>query len=242
MSRPELSLVLLAYKAGASIRPFVEEVMAAFTRAGIKDYELILVGNYVEGGRDTTPDVVAALAGEHKCIRYCAVPKQGWMGWDMRMGLNMAEGQYIAVMDGDGQMPVEDAVNVYQEIRRGGLDLVKTYRISRGDGPLRKTISYVYNLVFCIFFPGPCVRDVNSKPKIMTRAAYEQLVLTSDDWFIDTEIVIQARRLRLKLGAIPTTFLGLTGRRSFISYKAVLEFLKNLIMYRIREPKRHGRV
>jgi hypothetical protein len=79
------------------------------------------------------------------------------------------------------------------------------------------------------------VRDVNSKPKILTRAAYERLRLTADDWFIDAEVMIQARRLRLRVHEIPTTFKGLTSRASFISVASVLEFLVNLVRYRLRE-------
>jgi hypothetical protein len=59
--------------------------------------------------------------------------------------------------------------------------------------------------------------------------------LTSDDWFIDAEIVIQARRLGLRVHEIPTTFKGLTNRTSFISMGSVLEFLVNLVRYRLRE-------
>ena len=76
---------------------------------------------------------------------------------------------------------------------------------------------------------------MNSKPKILTREAYARMDLTSDDWFIDAEIMIQARRLGLKVGEVPTGFLGLTGRRSFISMSAIFEFLANLARYRLRE-------
>ena len=89
-------------------------------------------------------------------------------------------------------------------------------------------------------FPGLAVRDVNAKPKILTRSAYERLALRSDDWFIDAEILIQARRLGFRIGEIETEFLGLTGRRSFISMAAVVEFLRNLWRYRLLELRRRA--
>ena len=76
---------------------------------------------------------------------------------------------------------------------------------------------------------------MNSKPKILTRNAYSRMHLKSDDWFIDAEIMIQARRLGLRISELPTGFLGLTGRRSFVRPAAILEFLRNLIRYRIAE-------
>jgi hypothetical protein len=85
------------------------------------------------------------------------------------------------------------------------------------------------------------VRDVNAKPKVLTRSAYERMTLRSDDWFIDAEIVIQSRRLGLRIGETETEFLGLTGRRSFIRMGAVFEFLRNLVRYRIEELRRDKR-
>src|SRR5262249_23608326 len=122
--------------------------------------------------------------------------------------------------------------------REQQLDLAKTYRRQRGDGLKRKLYSFVLNGLFDLLFPGLSVRDINAKPKIFTRAAYERMSLQSTDWFIDAEMLIQARRLGLRVGEIETEFLGLTGRRSFVRVTAVFEFLRNLVRYRIREFRR----
>lgn len=233
----ELSVVILCYRAGKGARDFVLRTRRVLEEAGVALYELVLVGNYIEGVRDETPEVVRELSREYSNIRYCALPKRGMMGWDMRTGLTLARGRYIAVIDGDGQMPAEDIVKVYKKIREENLDLVKTRRMSRGDNLWRKIVSFVYNILFCVLFPGLHVRDINAKPKIFTREAYKKMNLVSDDWFIDAEIMICARRLKLKIGEVPTVFLGLTGRRSFVRPKAIFEFMKNLFVYRIREFK-----
>lgn len=240
---PLLSLVILCYRAGEYVHEFVRRAEQTLQSGGISDYELILVGNYVKGCEDATPLVVRELAACNPRVECSAVPKEGWMGWDMRTGLELARGRYLGVIDGDGQMPVSDVVSVFEKIRKENLDLAKTFRTTRGDGPRRKVISYGFNLVFRLLFPGTTVRDINSKPKIFTREAYERMTLTSDDWFIDAEIVLEARRLGLRIGEVPTGFLGLTGRRSFIRAAAVLEFLRNLTAYRVRAFRRereHG--
>jgi hypothetical protein len=163
------------------------------------------------------------------------------MGWDLRSGLALATGEYLAVIDGDGQVLVEDLVRVYRLLREQGLDLAKTYRKQRGDGLKRKLFSLVFNGLFHLLFPGVPARDINAKPKILTRAAFERMSLQSTDWFIDAEILIQARRLGLRIGETETEFLGLTGRRSFIKLAAVFEFLRNLLRYRIVELRRRRR-
>lgn len=236
--RPQLSIVILCYRAGEFSRTFVDQTLKALQTASIEDYELVLVGNYVEGTADVTPQVVQDLARQNPRIVSSTKIKQGWMGWDMRSGLSLAQGQYIAVIDGDGQMPIQDVITVYEKIRQERLDFVKTYRLTRGDSFLRKSISYIYNFSFHCLFPGFPAKDINSKPKIMTRQAYEKMHLTSDDWFIDAEIMIEVRRHALRFAEIPTVFLGPIGRRSFISAVAILEFFKNLVIYRIRECRR----
>jgi len=233
-NQPDLSVVILCYRAGDSARLFVDNIVKALAGSNIDDYELVLVGNFLDES-DITPRVVADVASKNNKIKYVAKKKQGMMGWDMKCGLALAAGKHIAVIDGDGQMPIDDLIMVYEKIRFGMFDLVKTYRIERGDSAWRKTISFFYNLFFHILFPRLKARDMNSKPKIFTRQAFEKLDLKSDDWFIDAEIMIQARRHKLKIGELPTVFLGLTGRRSFIKIGAIFEFFRNLIVYRLAE-------
>ena len=232
---PTLSLVILCYRAEKHVEKFVSRVISELEDACIDDYELILVANFLAGMADQTPAVAKELASKNPRIKFSAVTKEGWMGWDMRTGFAIAEGELIGVIDGDGQMPASDVPILYNLIRSGEYDLVKTYRLTRGDGVTRKALSHTFNQLFGLLFPGVSVRDVNSKPKIMTRGAYEKLALQSNDWFIDAEIMIQAGRHQLRIGEVSTDFLGLVGRRSFVDGRTVLEFIKNLLLYRIRE-------
>ncbi|HEV7484668.1 MAG TPA: glycosyltransferase [Thermoanaerobaculia bacterium] len=238
---PELSVVILCYRSGVAARSFAARIGKSLLDAGVDDHQLVLVGNYVAGSDDTTPDVVRELAAADPRIVCSAVEKEGMMGWDLRSGLALATGRYLAVIDGDGQVLVEDLVRIYRLLREQRLDLAKTYRKQRGDGVKRKVISLVFNGLFHILFPGVLARDINAKPKILTRAAFERMTLQSSDWFIDAEIMIQARTLGLRVGETETEFLGLTGRRSFITMAAVFEFLRNLLRYRILEFRRTGR-
>jgi len=238
---PALSVVVLCYRAGESARDCVAGIRAALLAAGIVDHQLVLVGNYFPDRGDTTPQVVRALAAEDPRVLCSAVPKQGMMGWDMRTGLALATGECVAIVDGDGQVLVEDLIRVYRKLREEDLELAMTCRTRRGDGLRRKMLSFGFNGLVHLLFPGIRARDVNAKPKILTRAALERLTLRSDDWFIDAEVMIQARRHGLRVGEVETRFLGLTGRRSFVSIGAVVEFAWNLARYRLREPLRRGR-
>ena len=233
---PNISVVVLAYRSGETIASFIEPLIASLDRVE-PEWEIILVGNYFENSGDETPQEVRRLAEKHPRVRAITKVKEGMMGWDMKTGLEAATGRTLAVIDGDSQMPYEDVVRVYKKMKDERLDLVKTCRIRREDGPCRKFISEVYNLIFRILFPGLHCRDINSNPKIMTRSVYERLGLRSNGWFIDAEIMIQVRRLDLRIGEIETSFQCLYTRPSFVKPLAVLEFMANLVWARILEFK-----
>lgn len=235
---PDLSIVVLGYKAGRSLYGFIKRLTEILEEQTGGDFQIVLVGNYNRGDlTDETPQVARDIVAQDSRIKAVVKVKEGMMGWDMRSGLEAATGRFLAVIDGDGQMPVGDLVRVYKKILESNADLAKTYRVTRGDGFKRRAISLMYNLLFKILFPGLKSKDINSKPKIIRREAFEKLRLTSSDWFIDAEIMIQARRLRLKIAEISTDFLGLDGRKSFVSLGAIFEFLKNLLLYRLKEFK-----
>jgi glycosyltransferase involved in cell wall biosynthesis len=230
VSEPHFSLVVLCYRSGQNIIPFVERLQRTLSRCSFS-WEIVLVGNYIEGSDDETPEVVKKLAAGSDNIRTVIRPKQGMMGWDMRTGLDAARGTYIGVIDGDGQFPPESIVACLLKCELEDLDLTKTYRVIRDDGLYRRLISAVYNTIFSLLF-GFKVRDINSKPKIIRRDKYELLNLQSDDWFADAEIVIRARELGLKIGETPVHFSINDARGSFVKPKAILEFSSNLLKYR----------
>jgi hypothetical protein len=55
--------------------------------------------------------------------------------------------------------------------------------------------------------------------------------LLSDDWFIDAEIMIQARRLKLNHPEIATQFKKPDSQKSFIKSGDIAAFIVNMILY-----------
>ena len=234
MDAPDISIVVLAYRSSEKITDFVDSLVDSMENEKLL-WEIILVGNYFEGIGDQTPEVVKNVASKDPRIKAVVEIKEGMMGWDMKTGLQVATGKTLAVIDGDGQMPADDVIRVYHLMKENGLDLAKTYRAKRNDGSYRKLISLVYNFIFKILFPGLNVWDINSKPKIMTRDFFEKIELNSNGWFIDAEIMILARRLYAKIGEIDTVFHDIDSRPSFVKPLSILEFLGNLLWYRLKE-------
>jgi dolichol-phosphate mannosyltransferase len=236
IERPELSVVVLCYRAGAAIAPLLESLYALLADAGIQ-FELVLVANYWPDTEDHTPSHVNRFAETHGQVRVVAEPKQGGMGWDMRSGLSAATGRVLVVIDGDAQNPVEDVVRMYEAMTRSDVRVMKGRRVLRHDGLYRRVISVAYNVLFRAMFRTRGLWDINGKPKGLTRDVYERMTLESNDWFIDAEIVLAARRLGIPVAELPVTFRA-SERRSFVRASAIGEFLVNMVRYRLT---RHAR-
>jgi glycosyltransferase involved in cell wall biosynthesis len=231
MARPDLSAIVLGYRAGASLEPLARRLHESLVASG-HSFEIVLVANYHEGSEDETPAVAERLAHDLSATRHVARPKEGGMGWDFRSGLEAAEGDVLVVIDGDGQYATQDVVVAFERLRATGSDVAKGRRASRGDGLYRRVVTTGYNLTFALLFPRRGVWDVNGKPKALTRSAYERLRLTSDDWFLDAELVLEAHRQGMKVCEFPVVYSE-GARASFVKPSAILEFARHMLRYRL---------
>lgn len=231
---PELSVVVLCYKSGETIIPYIEQMEKEFREDGMESYELVLVGNYFLDSDDKTPEIIQELARKNPKILPVTMKKNGMLGWDVITGFKVANGQAIALIDGDGQMPSRDIIRLHKVLKSGEFDLVKTFRKTRMDGIYRKFISGWYNAIFRILFPKSTFKDVNSKPKIITREAYNKMNLSCEGWFIDGEIMLESMHLDLNIAEVPTVFHENEWRGSFVKIWTVFEFLGYLVLYRFK--------
>lgn len=230
---PELSVVVLCFAAGESILAVLDPLTAQLDEAGIR-YELVLVANYWPDRLDTTPDVVRKFAEARDDVVVLATEKRGGMGWDFRSGLAAANGDLLLVMDGDAQNPVGDVPRMVELMRRTGADVGKGVRTNRADGLYRRALSGGYNALFRVVFGTWGLWDINGKPKAVTRAAYERMSLTSDDWFVDAEFVLAAQRLGMTIVELPVVFLENKERSSFVRLSTIWEFSRNMVRFRLR--------
>jgi len=227
----ELSVVVLCYRAGEAIHDVIGPLRSLLDASDVR-YELVLVANEWPGRHDDTLEHVRRYAGEGVTI--VDRPKQGGMGWDMRSGLDAATGSTIVAIDGDAQNPVEDVLRMYRLLQETGADVGKGMRTNRADGLYRLLISAGYNVLFVLLFGTWGLWDINGKPKGMTRAAYQRLALVSDDWFVDAEIVLAARRHGLRIVQLPVIFLENEQRSSFVRVSSIWEFVVHMLRYRLR--------
>lgn len=231
----ELSTIVLGYRARDDLLLVVEPLYRLLEAEGVP-FELVIVANYWPEKPDGTAEVARAFAETHEHTVVVARPKEGAMGWDMRTGLAAAKGAYLIVIDGDAQNPVADVIRMFHAMRDTNADVMKGRRTLRHDGPYRRIISLTYNLIFRLMFRTRGLWDINGKPKGLRRSAYEQLELDSDDWFIDAEIVLEARERGLRIAELPVEFMRNDQRASLVRPRAIWEFVVNMLRTRFGRP------
>lgn len=224
----ELSLVIPLYNEEDGLRKMALDMLAEFRRSAVR-CELVLVNN---GSRDGTGDILKQLAQEFREIRVVHVPVNLGYGWGIICGLRAATGPILGFMCGDGQIMPEDVVRVHRQLVEHNLDLCKVVRVVRTDGLQRKVMSLVYNILFRGLF-GLRSQDINGTPKLMRHGCYEALSLMSKDWFIDAEAMIKASRRGYRIGEVPVEFHPRENGHSHVKLTTALEFLKNMVRYRI---------
>jgi glycosyltransferase involved in cell wall biosynthesis len=190
---PGLSIVLPAYNEEANIGPMIEACLEVLPKL-TDDYEVIVVD-------DGSLDATSAAAEEWVERRYPEVrllvhERNLGYGAAVRSGLQHAGKALVFYTDADRQFDVEELIYFLPMARDH--DLVIGFRVYRYDSVLRSAASWVYNRLVSLLFRVR-VRDVDCAFKLMRAEVRDKLLLQTNDFFIDTEIVAKARRWNFRI-------------------------------------------
>lgn len=222
----ELSLVLPVLNEEEIIEVVVEDVISVLQKKRI-DFEIILVENESE---DNSLKVIKKLARRDKRIKVLTT-KRGY-GEAILGGLKKAMGKYVGYMPSDGQINTKVLPHLFKILKENKADIVGTQRITR-ENMTRKILSKVFNVLLNTVF-SLTSKDTNGDPKIFPKKLLPVLNLKSKDSFLSAELLIKAKILGLRLKEIPTVSLSRKGGKSTVTFKTNLEFLKNILRYKLR--------
>jgi hypothetical protein len=63
--------------------------------------------------------------------------------------------------------------------------------------------------------------------------------LVSKDWFLDAEVIIKCTKMKCKVGEVSAVFHKREKGESEVNFSTILEFLKNMVRYRV-QPFKYG--
>ncbi|MBV6427087.1 MAG: Dodecaprenyl-phosphate galacturonate synthase [Haliscomenobacter sp.] len=136
----ELSVVVTVYNEEENIRPLVQRISDALEGYA---YEMVYVD---DGSKDGTLRELRNL--RHPRLKIIELKKNYGQSLALMAGIDHAEGEFIATMDGDLQNDPTDIPEMLRVAREGGWDMVAGNRANRQDGfILRKLPSRIANYI-----------------------------------------------------------------------------------------------
>jgi len=166
----KLSVVIPIMNEEESIKPLLEAVYTALD--GKLEYELILVD---DGSSDNTVSQVKKWAKENTKI--LVLNRNYGQTTAMAAGIEAAQGELIATLDGDLQNDPEDIPAMIEKLESGGWDVVAGRRLKRQDGMLlRKVPSKIANWLIRRS-TGVYISDYGCTLKIFTNDVAKNLEL-----------------------------------------------------------------
>lgn len=229
MYKYELSIVIPFYNEEENVADVVSGLNMELSKNKI-NYEMVLVNN---GSTDNTQVIIKSFRNKNNRIKQIDISLNEGYGWGIMNGLDASRGEYIGFIDGDNQVGPEQVILAFNAIRKSNADICISRRNNRQDNLKRKLISRLYNIMLNLTFLLN-LKDVNSKPKLMRSKIYKDMEISSKDWFIDTEMLIKAKKMNCRIVEIPIRHNQRMKGKSKVKFMVIAEFLSNIIKRRFR--------
>jgi len=167
---PELSVVIPVYNGGGTIRPLVERVHEVFAAM---QFEVILVN---DGSEDESESVCVQLIEKFpRTLTFVNLSRNFGEHSAVLAGLDYSRGEYVTVLDDDGQNPPEEARAMLHELKRGNYDVIYGYYIDKQHSWFRNAGSHFNDRMATLMLHKPKELYLSSF-KVMTRFVVNEII------------------------------------------------------------------
>lgn len=143
MTPPRYSLVVPFYNEAGNILPLAAQAAEVLRELG-RPFEIIFVN---DGSTDATAAEIAEAHARWPEVRELRLEKNSGQAAALLAGLAAAQGEFLLMMDGDGQNDPRDYPALLALVESGQIDLACGWRVERHDSTLRRIMSRVANVV-----------------------------------------------------------------------------------------------
>ncbi|MFT5171343.1 MAG: glycosyltransferase involved in cell wall biosynthesis [Candidatus Marinamargulisbacteria bacterium] len=188
----DLSLVLPTYNEQANIVSVIADAETELVKLG-RTWEILVVDNF---SQDQTVEIVETYAKTHPNIRIVGHRENRLYSGSCQTAIEEARGQYVAIMDSDGQYASADIKRFLDKM--GDANLVFGWRKNRKDPVARLLMSKVFNRLgtFRIRFP---FHDLNCGFRMFDREFIKHVKLTHRINMSNPEIYVRAKLAGLRM-------------------------------------------
>jgi len=189
---------------------------------------------------DDTYRVASRLAAGVPGVAAMHLPRKG-RGYALRSAWSTSEAPVVAYMDVDLSTSLSALLPLVAPLLSGHRDVAIGSRLANGAhvvrGPKRELISRAYNLLLKLTLRGR-FSDAQCGFKALRRDAAETLLplVEDNEWFFDTELLVTAERLGLRIGEVPVDWVDDPDSRVDIVSTAT-DDLRGVWRMLVRRPK-----
>lgn len=139
-----VSVVLPIYNEESGLANFIAELESTLNSMDVP-YEVILIN---DGSHDRSLSIIKQLCASSAHFKYINLSRNFGHQIAISAGIDYALGDYVVLMDSDGQDPPEEIIELYTKAKQG-FDVVYARRISRGKESFFKRITakWFYSLL-----------------------------------------------------------------------------------------------
>jgi glycosyltransferase involved in cell wall biosynthesis len=221
MSQPMLSLVIPVYNGSSTIGAVVEQIRRVFAA---ERFEIILVD---DGSDDDTEQVCAQLvAAAPEIITALQLSRNFGEHNAVLAGFSYARGDYVAVLDDDGQNPPEEVVRMLAELKRGNYDVVYGHYIEKKHSWFRNLGSHFNDRIATIMLGKP--KDLYlSSFKVMNRFLVDEITKYRGPFPYADGLIYRTTR---RIAQIPVEHRASTGQQSRYTFRRLVRLWLNMFL------------
>jgi polyisoprenyl-phosphate glycosyltransferase len=164
-----LSIVIPVYKSAETLATLNSQLSVALAKLNTS-YEILYIN---DGSPDNSLQLLRQMAVADKKIKLISFTRNFGQHNAISAGLKHTKGDYILVMDCDGQNPVESISQLYNHAIKNNSDIVLGLRTVRHDTLSKKIYSYIFYKLFHV------LTNFEANSKVSAFGIYSRKVVNS---------------------------------------------------------------
>jgi len=223
---PELSLVIPVYNGAGTIGPLVDQIVSVF---GSSPFEVVLVN---DGSEDESETVCTELANRYpQTVVFVHLSRNFGEHNAVLAGFMQSRGNYIAVLDDDGQNPPEEVKRMLEDLKRKNYDVIYGHYIEKKHSAFRNLGSWFNDRIATIMLHKP--KDLYlSSFKVMNRFVVNEIVKYRGPYPYTDGLIYRVTR---NIGQIPVEHrVSARGRSRYTLRRLVRLWLNMFLNFSIK--------
>ena len=210
----KLSIVIPAHNEEHRLSATLGDYAGFFTERFGDEMELIVVANHCS---DDTEGVVRKAAKAHPQIKVVVEPDRVGKGGAVKLGMRMAQGDFVGFVDADGATPPQSFFRLLENIGDAGCIVGSRWIdgavVNPRQSAFRRMASRMLNRIVVHGMFGLQVLDSQCGAKLFRHEVLEKVLLEAAEpgWAFDIELLCRVKRLGYAVREYPIEWRHVPG-------------------------------